>query len=563
MDDNKILFFDVETFQHNALVVFMDIEKNVKGIFHNDFVRVNDLVRDYTLCGYNNHFYDNYILTAMLNGWSNHQLKKLNDDIISGRRNVISVSSDIESIDCFQQISVSYPGLKKIEANMGKSIIESVVPFDLDRPLTGEELAEVIDYCKYDVETTIDIYKERKKSYFLPKEMLLDMLGNPNARKWNTTTISANILMPKPSEKWSSLRVPQEMMETVPEEVKELWEQVNEIGGEIKKKKVTIKDFDCKIEFGFGGLHGVHRCLKNVDGFIIADVQSFYPAIIENIQALGPRATGIYSDIKKQRVEAKANGEKERSDALKLVLNSTYGLLKNKYSTLNNPRASATVCVYGQIALYDLSKRLSAYGDIININTDGVGFVPRREGYQEAMEEWENDYDFVLEEEKFDKWIQRDVNNYIGVQGDYLKVKGGDVGRYNGDNLFNNNQLRIIDLCIVDKLVYGIDVIDTIRKNLDNPKLFQYVLQAGPTYEGTFDEDGNKYQKVNRVFAVKKDASPTLYKRRPDGGLVRYPDAPQTMKIWNGECDEFTDFKRIVDLDWYYKLVKKKLEGWE
>lgn len=288
-----------------------------------------------------------------------------------------------------------------------------------------------------------------------------------------------------------------------------------------------------------------------------------YPSIIENIEALGS-ATKLYSKIKHDRIEAKQAGNKDKSDALKLVLNSVYGLLNNQYSTLYNPRASATVCVYGQIVLYDLCKRLSAFCDIININTDGVAFIPKNDQYKRIKAMWEKDWNLTLEEERYDKWIQRDVNNYIAVTGDEIKVKGGDVGRYSRSNYFNNNQLRIMDIAIVDKLVYGVDVLDTISEHLDRPELFQYVLQAGHTYDGTFDEQGNRYQKVNRVFAVKKDESPTLYKRRPDGGMVRFPMAPDKMKIWNRDCASFADeFRKIVDLNWYYQLIKGKLEGWE
>ncbi|MDT9121652.1 hypothetical protein RSW84_29815, partial [Escherichia coli] len=78
--------------------------------------------------------------------------------------------------------------------------------------------------------------------------------------------------------------------------------------------------------------------------------------IILNLQALGP-ATNKYHEILNKRIEVK-HKDKKLSDALKLVLNSVYGNLKNQYSLLNNPNAALSVCVYGQIALYELCKRL-------------------------------------------------------------------------------------------------------------------------------------------------------------------------------------------------------------
>lgn len=61
-------------------------------------------------------------------------------------------------------------------------------------------------------------------------------------------------------------------MDIVPPDVRDMWEQVNEIGGERKKKKVTVSDFNCKIEFAFGGLHGVHKRIRKADNLLLWDV---------------------------------------------------------------------------------------------------------------------------------------------------------------------------------------------------------------------------------------------------------------------------------------------------
>ena len=57
-----------------------------------------------------------------------------------------------ESLDTYQQLDVSNPSLKKIEGNMGRMILESSVPFSLDRELTENEFHEVLKYCSYDVD---------------------------------------------------------------------------------------------------------------------------------------------------------------------------------------------------------------------------------------------------------------------------------------------------------------------------------------------------------------------------------------------------------------------------
>ncbi|MBC1524815.1 hypothetical protein HB884_11450 [Listeria booriae] len=558
-----LLFYDIEVFKEDSLVVFKDIDKKVIRIFHNTFDGLLDLVKEHVLVGYNNYFYDDKVLTSMINNHSPYQIKQLNDKLIRGEQ-VKYIHPMIDSLDCFQQIDVGKPGLKKIEGNMGKMILESSVDFTIDRKLTDEELKEVIEYCCYDVDTTIDVFKMREYNYFNVKDTLVKMLPEKlqdRAMKWNTTTISANILLDKPMPKWSDVRLGNydpdgeyDMLKLVPQDVVDMWT------GKNKKKKTTINEFDCSIEFGFGGLHGVNVNKKKFENVKLLDVASMYPHIILNLDALG-HATGKYKDILNQRIEVK-HTDKQLSDALKLILNSVYGNLKNQYSMLNNPNAALSVCIYGQVALYDLCKRLSPFVTLVNINTDGVAFTTSNDAYKDIWKEWEKDFNLTLEEDNFDIWIQNNVNNYIAVQNGDIKTKGGDVSRYHGDQLFKNNSIRIIDICLVEHLVNGQDILTTIQENLDKPHLFQFILQAGGTYKGTFDASGKQYNKINRVFASRKE-SVLLQKRRQDDGLVRFADTPDNMLVWNDECDKLENFNRMIDINFYYALAKQRIERWE
>lgn len=287
---------------------------------------------------------------------------------------------------------------------------------------------------------------------------------------------------------------------------------------------------------------------------------AMYPNIIIALNVLGT-STEKYKELLDERMKIK-HVDKQRSEALKLILNSVYGNLGNKYSLLYNPRALSSVCIYGQIALYDLAKRLSNYAEIVQLNTDGVAFVPFDDNYTNVQKDWEQDFKLRLEEDIFKKLIQRDVNNYIAeFDNGYIKTIGGDVKRYSDDMVFQNNSTRIVDICIVDNLLYNKDVIQTLQERMNEPHLFQYILQAGGTFKGTFDTDGNKYNKVNRVFASTKDGF-LLQKKRKDDGLVRFPDAPTKMLLYNDDCMAFEDFRKQVDINHYYQLIMRKLEAW-
>lgn len=561
MSSNQdLLFYDIEVFKYNSMIVFKNIEKKLVRVFHNNFKMLADFIKGKTLVGFNNHYYDDKILVYMVENKPQALIKELNDKIIKGENVRFINKHNFNTLDTFQQIDVSKPSLKKIQGNMGRMILESSVPFDLDRPLNEKEIEQTVYYCSSDVDSTIDIYKEREKSYFQPKQSLFEMLGKPAAAKWNTTTMSANLLLEKPLPKWASVRIPQDFWLLVPADVREMWiEAATIFGVDPKIKTVTIEDFNCNIQFGFGGLHGAHKHIKKAKKVKLLDVKSMYPHIVILLNILG-EATAKYKEILDRRLAIKHIDE-ILSEALKLILNSVYGQLGSKYSTLYNPMGLLSVCIYGQIALYDLCKRIAPFATIVNINTDGVAFVPEDDGYIEAYKEWEKEFQLELEEKNFDLFVQKDVNNYVAVKGEKMICKGGDVNRYEKDEFFKNNNSRILDIALVEYLIHGVDPLTTILNNLGNARLFQYVLKAGNTYKGTFDQSGNQYNKVNRVFASKQQGF-CLFKRRFDDGLVRFADAPTNQFLFNDDCSKIVDFKNIVDINHYYSIVQKRLERW-
>ncbi|WP_300558491.1 hypothetical protein [Companilactobacillus sp.] len=573
--EEKLLFYDIEVFAQDNFAVFMDENKDVVKVFHNDYSGCMDLIKGRKLIGYNNHYYDDRILPKMMGGQTPVQIKELNDKIIGGDREIGRNTMLKGTYDCFQQIDVSFPSLKKIEGNRGKMILESDVPFDLDRELTEKEIEEVIFYCTYDVKNTVDIFGMREFNYFKTKQHLIDMVQDPpkTIEDWNTTTIAANVLLDKPLTKWSDIRLGEyqadgeyELLNLVPTEVKELWLTKN-------KGSFTIQDFGCDVTFGFGGLHGSHRTIHKFKDVVLWDVTSMYPHIILLLNVL-VGASDKYKQILEDRIVLKKTNP-DLAGAYKLVLNSVYGNLRNKYSLLNNPEAAKSVCLYGQIALYTLCKMLAPYATLVNINTDGIGFIPNTDmkTLDTIKDEWQKRFNLSLEQDSFDLFIQKDVNNYIGwkdtdndgkpVKGSgHLKVKGPDVGCYQSDANFRTNSTRIVDIAVVNKLLYSEDVIDTLTDNLNKPYLYQYILQAGNTFKGTFDETGNQYQKINRVFATKQNGI-KLYKKRQDNGMVKFPDAPEEMFIWNDDTSKLKNFPAVVDLNFYYQLINKILERWE
>lgn len=586
---DNLLFYDIEVTAFDSLVVFLNRNKEEVAHFWNNrdrkttedpsgFEDIPDLIRDKTLVGYNNYFYDDNILTVMMNFATSipEFIKATSDRIISGERFSGRKSPLIRSLDTMQQIDVSHPSLKQIEGNMGISIVESSVDFNIGRPLTDAEREEMLYYCRHDVAATVDIFNLRQKSYFDTKESLLTMMPEDkrtSAARWNTTTLSANILLGDTGlVAWEKHGVPAKYwrnVEDIPSAVWDMWEDITGSMEAVtgKGRSVKIKAYGCTFVFGLGGLHGAPDKPLVASNIKLADVGSMYPSLIKMLRALGD-ATDMYDSIRLERLAIK-HSDPVRAGALKLVLNSVYGLFKSKYSALFNPMASATVCIYGQIALFKLCGMLHDAGyKIVNANTDGVAFVDDPElggAYLYICKEWEKEFEgLLLEVDEFDKWIQKDVNNYIATHDGQIKVKGGDVNKYHKDKFFSNNNIRIVQKALVDNLVYGTPVYKTFMDNLDKPILWQYILKAGGTFQGVQDAAGVWQNNVNRVFAAVEGYPGTtkLYKIRKDGGQVNFPDSPERMFIWNGDLKDIPDFKKMIDLDHYMDLVNKKLRGW-
>lgn len=584
------LVYDVEVFAKNSMVVFKDLEGKTVKVFSSSldglgeyidegivdihgYKNLEDFIKDKVLIGYNNYHYDDYILYAMIlvgrEQFEHDVIKAWNDSIIGNGSLVNMRKIDNRTIDCFQQVDISKPSLKKIEGNMGKSIIESSVDFRLERELTPKENLETLKYCEYDVLSTLEVYKMRHE-YFDSKKSVVDMLDDDDlkekAMNWNTTSIVGQLLKPKYRLR-QGMHVYEKFLSYVDNEVLEMWQELAMAYGDFnfKKKKVVREEFGNVIEFGWGGLHGAPKGFVKAQNIKLMDVNSMYPNILINLDGLQDK-TAEYKRILDYRLKLKAEGKKKEQAPYKLILNSTYGLLNNQYSQLNNPYLAYSICINGQIAVYELAKRLAHVGArVLNINTDGVAYTIDNDYDLRIKEDWEKEFNLTLGVDRFKTWIQKDVNNYIAVtDSGKIKVKGGDVNKYDENKYFANNDIRITHIALVDKLVYGKSVAETIIENLDKPLLYQYILQAGSTYKGVVmsnHPDKLLNTKINRVFACKNGIE--ILKKRQDDGLVKFADAPSHMYLYNGDLSEFKDFKRIVDKQWYVDLVNKNLKRWE
>ena len=345
------LFFDIEVFKHNSMVVFKDIEEKTVKVFSSSFdglgsyidkgvsiekgfKDLEEYVKDKTLVGYNNHYYDDRIMKALMFSANLNKEDKLKQEIVKAANDSIINNNPLgwlkntkdltyKSLDCFQQIDVSRPSLKKVEGNMGVSIVESSVPFDIDRELTPDENLETLKYCEYDVLNTVKIFKMRK-DYYESKEAVINMLDNDyareNAHKWNTTSIIASLLKPKKKAPAYRVLPSEETLSYVNEDVQKMWSELTKTTDyKFETKKIIVNEFGNEIEFGWGGLHGAPKGFLETRNVRLADVGSMYPSILINLNGLGDK-TKRYKKILDYRLILKHQGKKAEQAPYKLIL---------------------------------------------------------------------------------------------------------------------------------------------------------------------------------------------------------------------------------------------------
>lgn len=620
--------FDCEVFAHDWLFVFKEVATGRYTVIHND----NDAVLAFMeqepyLGGFNNKHYDNHILKAVMIGADPETVKQVNDLIIVEEIDgwdipylrdykVFFHSFDLMD-DCQDGIS-----LKGIEAHLGIPIEETEVDFNITRKLTATELEQTIKYCKYDVDATELLYKLRQN--YLKNKATLGRVRGLDERKamymTNAKLTSVYLNAVKPKKPWTDERdyeYPDKLLrEYIPQEVFDFFDRLHdpaipnidlfggydEHGKKIKGASLEVRLGDCIITLAYGGIHGAipnyvevatdDRSIRN------KDVASYYPHLMTIPLSKGRQygfcsrnipSPQVFVQTLEDRVKAKKAGDKDTANALKLVLNTTYGTMLNgrngvAYNDLYDPLMGRSVCITGQLLLLELSVHLTRECPtlkIIQLNTDGimVSFDNSDEAkWQEITQEWQDRTGFELEEDFIQKIVQKDVNNYVEVPvgGGKPKVKGGQLVRgilTNGnidfttmglppwDNMtggaFNiNNNAVVVARAIRDYFVDGTPPEKTIE-DCTSILDFQVIAKVGGKYSGVYHMVGDQeipVQKVNRVYATADRSYGTLYKTHAvTGNPAKVAGLPTHCVVDNNNQLPI----EVVDRKWYLKLAQK------
>ena len=580
----RLIVYDVEVFCEDWLVIFKDIETGKYTCVHNDNEELKECIsEDCIYIGFNSKHYDQFIIKAICCGFTPQEVKQVNDFIIGGgqgwecpmlrdfffRFNNVDIKDDM-------QMGLS---LKAIEGHLGLSVEESTVPFDIDRPLTEEELKETAKYCIHDVDTTEKLV-ELRKDYLKNKIHIGKLAGLDEVKAMGMTNAKLTAALLKAEQKPHDderkyVYPPNLKREYIPQEVFDFFDRMYdpEISDkELFSDKQTFSIGDCPGVVGYGGIHAAipnYFFVESEDRVIRnKDVASYYPHLMTlcGYTSRNIPSAKVFEDVLETRMKAKASGDKATANALKLVVNTTYGALLNKYNDLFDPLMGRSVCITGQLFLMELAQHL--YADIpdlkiVQLNTDGImvecdrKYLPKLD---EICDEWQSRTGFELEEDAVVRIAQKDVNNYVEVQeGGKAKSKGGYLVRgISTVGAFNiNNNACIVAAAVKEYLVNGVPVEDTIN-GCNDIFQFQLIAKAGVKYREAYHlVDGEKVpvQKVNRVYATKDERYGKLFKVKAENdSTAKIEMLPEHCIIDNDNHLTIDD----VDKTFYIEMAKKR-----
>ena len=265
--------YDVEVFAYDFIVVFKNKRTKEYAIFHNDNEGVRDFINEYGIyCGFNTKHYDQYILKAICAGLSPEEVKQVNDWIIGGGQGwqcplLDNVYFRFNNVDIMDDMQMGL-SLKAIEGHLGLNIEETEVDFNLDRPLTPEEIALTIKYCKHDVDCT-ERLTDLRENYLKNKIYLGGLKGIDEVKSLSMTNakLTAAYLDATKSVEYNDEReyqYPKNLRrEYIPDEVFYFFDRLEDKSipdDELFESKFKFNIGECAVTLGFGGIHG---CIDN------------------------------------------------------------------------------------------------------------------------------------------------------------------------------------------------------------------------------------------------------------------------------------------------------------
>jgi hypothetical protein len=545
--------FDSETYKNFFYLAFMHVKSKkvitfeISDCKQLDYGFLQSFLWRFCIVGFNSINYDLPIIALAMREQSTQIIKQASDEIILENMNVFAFekmySIKVPKYNHIDLIQVA-PLQASLKTYAGRIHCERMqdLPISPDETISEEDAEVIRYYCVNDLHNTRLLYLE-----LLPHLQLRESMGRDygiELRSKSDAQIAEAVINSELAKLLGSYprkpdlstlealryNLPAFVRFTTPslcsllETVLSARFDLDATGSPIMPKsieKLTVKIGRTIYKLGMGGLHSTEKSVSYFAGddetISDNDVESFYPRIILN-QKLFPAHLGeaflkVYEMLVNKRLDAKRNKLKIIADALKIVINGSFGKLGNKYSTLYSPQLMLQVTITGQLVLLMLIEMLENISiNVVSGNTDGVVSYYKTSRHSEVravIAAWELQTSFKTEETQYASIHNRDVNNYIAVKKDgQTKCKGvySEVGSTLNSPLSKNPETLICSDAVQAYIVGKIPLEKTITE-CNDIRRFVSVKNV----KGGAEKNGVYLGKVVRWYYAKLEAGCIRY----------------------------------------------------
>jgi hypothetical protein len=397
------VYYDIEVAPNRCIVGFLTdgsfryFDVKERSLTESELAEIDEICTDATLIGYNNAGFDTYLLYYLTErDASAKDVFALTDAIInngpawSAAKRMNAKPSKYVELDLMHFSKKAK--LKVYECRMGMDRVETL-PFKPGENIEDDALPRVLSYLKHDLDATALLHSKVKDEIDI-RRALCDLFDLPGLMSKGPAgaaeaVILSEYLRADPDTDMDTIRsaarrahycfmefraedwVHRTVKGTVAEEI------LNQIDGTVfpiidGNRGKPDREWPSRLNldgtdaaFGVGGLHSVDAAGRASGNLWDFDVASYYPRLLlapggapEHLSKKLFRE--IYGGILERRLEAKHAGRKREANALKLVLNSVFGKLGDKWSPLFSPASFLHVTIGGQLSLIALGERLTS-----------------------------------------------------------------------------------------------------------------------------------------------------------------------------------------------------------
>ena len=552
-ETNKLYFFEISN-RKNQLTELVDF-----FFFKN--------IGDKMFCGYNNKHYDDVIINYLIDFYykmdSLSYLKICNSLFNLSSTIVTSEEGDTSKFKRWKYAKYFYSmdlltmlfssklrvGLKEMQVTMHYKNVEEYSG-DFSQFLPDSEIDNMIEYNINDVESTTELLNRLKDDVqlrlFIEKEYGIDALSMDSVKFGETLLLKKYCEETRLSEQYvKTLRSPMDyiplkdvILPFISYKNPKLQDVLKDMKSQIvysKERKGYEKKFvlsNVRYSVGVGGIHSLHTpqiFVPNDNEYIgHSDVASMYPSFIIKYKWI-PRHLGkefwqVYSQIYKERIEAKHSGQKLKNLALKLTLNSVTGKMQQETSWMYDPFSVFKIRINGQLILLMLVDRLLELNcKIVQVNTDGVMYIAQktqREAVQEAVSEVEQLTQLTFESDDYEAFYQYAINDYFGVEKGFSQSHNPKLIEKKGmfitdPRLGKGLAPAIIPKAVINYFLTKQPTSEYIKssKNIEDFLMYQRVDKKFKVLHGDVP-----IQRINRFYASTNDYS--LFKVDPTGKVA-------------------------------------------